>query len=201
MLARVTTRAQAIHEVGRYCDIEERLTLLPPSSKSRGLYFQSVEAVLAKAGRLEKYSLLFPGQFTAVLWYPTSEFLARLAVAGGLLAGPEQVHQGMFEIGRRNAVAFAESLLGRAMMRLLSRDPRKLLKQGVTGRRQGCTVGRWDLSFPEERKAVIAMEDEYLYIESYLLGAGQGTFDAIGLPVRPTVVQEDRFTGRHVLEW
>jgi uncharacterized protein (TIGR02265 family) len=201
MLKEVTTRAQAIHEVGRFCDIEERLTLLPPSTKSRGVYFQSIETVLSKEGRLEKYKQLFPERFAAVLWYPTSELLSRLVVAGGLLAGPEHVHQGMFEIGRLNAVAFAESLLGKVMMRLLSRDPKKLLQQGVAGRRQGCSVGHWELSFPAERKAVISMHEEYLYLESYMLGAGQGTFDAIGVPVKTRVEQENPFTGKHVLEW
>ena len=57
------------------------------------------------------------------------------------------------------------------------------------------------LSFPEERTAVMTMVEEYFYIESYMLGAAQGTFDAIGVPVQTEVILEDRFNGRHVLKW
>ena len=45
------------------------------------------------------------------------------------------------------------------------------------------------------------MTEEYCFIESYLLGAAQGTFDAIGLPVRTEVVIRDRFNGQHILTW
>ncbi len=195
------SRAAALVEVSRHCDIGERLTLLPPSSRSRGLYFRSIEGVLARAGRVERYRSLFPERFSAVRWYPTREFLIRLVVGGALLTEPALVHEGMFEIGRRNAVAFSDSLLGKTLLRLLSRDPKKLLAQGVAARRQSSTFGRWTLTFPEERRAVMAMEEEYIYIESYLLGAAQGTFDAIDVPVTTRVVLEDRFNGRHILEW
>ncbi len=45
------------------------------------------------------------------------------------------------------------------------------------------------------------MSEEYLYIESYLRGAAQGTFDAVGVPVRIEVVLHDRFNGKHILRW
>jgi len=195
------SRAAALAEVARYCDVSERLTLLPPSSRSRGLYFRSIERVLARAGRVERYRRLFPERFSAIRWYPTHEFLIRLVVGAALLTEPARVHEGMFEIGRRNAVEFSDSSLGKTLLRLLSRDPKKLLAQGVAARRQSSTFGRWTLTFPEERRAVMAMEEEYIYIESYLLGAAQGTFDAIDVPVTTRVVLEDRFNGRHILEW
>jgi uncharacterized protein (TIGR02265 family) len=165
------------------------------------LYFRSIEVVLERAGKLERYRALFPERFAAVRWYPTHQFLTRLAVGAALLTEPARVHEGMFEIGRQNALAFAESLLGRTLLRLLSRDPKKLLQQGVAARRQSCSVGRWALAFPDERTAVMTMTEEYIYIESYMLGAAQGTFDAVGIPVKTQVVLEDRFNGRHVLRW
>jgi uncharacterized protein (TIGR02265 family) len=174
---------------------------MPPSAKGRGLYFRSIEVVLERAGKLERYRALFPERFAAVRWYPTHQFLTRLAVGGALLTEPARVHEGMFEIGRQNALAFAESLLGRTLLRLLSRDPKRLLQQGVAARRQSCSVGRWALTFPDERTAVMTMTEEYIYIESYMLGAAQGTFDAVGIPVKTEVVLEDRFNGRHVLRW
>jgi uncharacterized protein (TIGR02265 family) len=201
MLRRVNERERLVEEVSRHCDLRERLTLVPPSAKVRGLYFRSIEAVLARAGRAERYRELFPERFAAILWHPAAEFLVRLTTGAALLTSPERVHEGMFEIGRRNAVAFAESLLGRTMLRLLSRDPHKLLQQGVAGRRQSYSYGSWELTFPEERKAVMTMLEEYLYIESYMLGAAQGTFDAIAVPVRIEVILENRFCGRHIIVW
>jgi uncharacterized protein (TIGR02265 family) len=197
----VDERARAIEEVSGYCDLAERIALLPPSANGRGMYFQSIETVLMRAGKLERYRSLFPERFSAVRWYPTHQFLTRLTVAGAILTEAARVHEGMFEIGRQNALAFAESLLGKTLLRLLSRDPKKLLQQGVAARRQSCTVGRWTLAFPDDRSAVMTMREEYLYIESYMLGAAQGTFEAVGIPVKTEAVLEDRFNGRHVLRW
>ncbi len=164
-------RNKAIEEVSRHCDLVERLTFVPPSAKVRGLYFNSLSNVMADGGCSERYGALFPESHAAVLWYPASDFLVRLAVGGALLFGPERVHDGMFEIGRRNAVAFAGSLLGRTLLRLLSRDPTKLLQQAIAGRRQSYSYGRWELDLTQERTAIVTMVEEYLYIESYLLGA------------------------------
>jgi uncharacterized protein (TIGR02265 family) len=201
MLRRVTERERLFEAVSHHCDLRERLPLVPPSAKVRGLYFRNIDAVLARAGRAEVYRELFPERFTAILWHPASDFLVRLAIGASLLTSPERVHEGMFEIGRRNAVAFAESLLGRTLLRLLSRDPHKLLQQAVAARRQSHSYGSWTLTFPEPRKAVMTMVEEYLYIESYLLGAAHGTFDAIGMPVRTEVILDDRFNGQHIIAW
>jgi len=202
MLPRVATeREHLIDEVCRYCDLRERLTLVPPSAKIRGLYFRSIEAVLARAGCAQRYRELYPERFTAILFHPCSEFLVRLTVGASLLTSPERVHEGMFEIGRRNALAFSESLLGRTLFRLLARDPQKLMLQAAAARRQSMNFGRWELAFPAERTAVMTMTEEYCYIESYLLGAATGTFDAIAVPVRTEVELQDRFNGRHILNW
>jgi uncharacterized protein (TIGR02265 family) len=194
-------RTEVIAQLCRHSDLVERLPLVPPSAKVRGVYFRSIERVLAQAGLRERFATMFPQRFAAVLWHPASEFLVRLAVGGALIAGPERIHEGMFEIGRGNAVAFAESLLGRTLLLLLARDPKRLLRQGIAGRRQSCSFGRWELEFPSDKEAIVTMAEEYTYIESYLMGAAQGTFDAVGVPVRTEVVMHDRFNGKHVLRW
>jgi uncharacterized protein (TIGR02265 family) len=198
--ARVWDRERAIVEVCRYCDLNERLAVVPPSAKGRGLYFRSIETVLTRAGRIEQYRALFPTRFAAVRWQPLPEFLIQLAVGASILTSPERVQEGMFEIGRQNAIAFSESLLGRTLIRFLSRDPRRLLQQALAGRRQSMSYGNWTLTFPTERSAVVTMVEEYLF-DHYLLGAAQGTFDAISMPVRIEVVMEDRFSGKHILVW
>lgn len=194
-------RAAVIEEVSRYCDLSERLPQVPPSAKIRGVYCRSIDSALQEAGKLSRYREIFPDNLATLSWHPMGEFLIRLSVAGALLAGPENVHDGMLEIGRRNALEFARSLLGRMIVRLLSRDPRKLLLQGVAARRQTCSYGNWQVSFPNERTAVVNMVEEYLYMESYVMGAALGTFDAVGLSVDAQTILEDRFHGRHVLSW
>jgi uncharacterized protein (TIGR02265 family) len=183
-------RTEVIADLSRHSDLVERLSLVPPSARVRG-----------SAGHGERFAAIFPERFAAVLWHPAAEFLPRLAVGGALLAGPERIHEGMFEIGRGNALAFAESLVGRMMLRILDRDPKRLLRQAIAGRRQSYSFGRWDLELPAEHEAVVTMAEEYLYLESYLVGAAQGTFDAVGLPVHIQVVRQDRFNGQHVLRW
>lgn len=200
-LAASDARSELIRELCRHCDIAERLSLVPPSARVRGVFFGGINRALARAGCLERFEALFSQRRMAVLWYSEADFLLRLAVGGALLAGPEHVHEGMFEIGRGNAVNFAESLVGRVLLRVLDRDPMRLLKQGIAGRRQGYTVGHWELEFPAPREAVVTMSEEYAYIESYLLGAAQGTFDAVGMPVRTEVILRDRFNGTHILRW
>jgi len=194
-------RASLIDELCRASDLAERLPLVPPSARVRGLYFGNIERAVTVAGHGERFSSLFPKRFGTVLWHPATEFLVQLAVGGALLAGPDRVYEGMFELGRGNAVAFGESLLGRTLLRLLARDPKRLLRQGIAARRQSCSFGMWELEFSSEREAIVTMAEEYLYIDSFLVGAAQGTFDAIGIPVRTEIILRDRFNGQHILRW
>lgn len=190
-----------LHDVSAHCDLQERLTLMPPASRTRGVFFRNIENVLEQANLLPRYRALYPTRHNMILWYPTAEFLPRLAVAGALLRGPEHVHDGMELIGRRNALTFAESLLGRTMLRLLSRDPKKLLRQGIAGHRQGVSHGVWTLEIKDDRCAVMHMRDELVYIESHYAGAARGTFEAIGMTAEVEVELDDRFNGRHILRW
>jgi uncharacterized protein (TIGR02265 family) len=200
-MLRPVTRQEAVEAVSAHCDLRQRLATVPPSAKMRGAFFRSIERVLASAGHGERFEALFPDRPSSVLWYPMSEFLQQLTVGASMLSGAENVHHGMSEIGRRNAVEVSSTLFGRALLRLLSRDPRKLLMQGAAVRRQCNNVGSWELSFPEPRKAVVIAKEEYLYFESYLLGAAYGTFETLALPVHIECVMNDPYSGRHVLTW
>ena len=194
-------RGQAIAEVARYCDVEERLPLIPASAMTRGMYFRSIDEQLAAAGKADRFREIFPKRYAALGWYPTREFLCHLTVGAGELLDPARVHEGMFELGRRNARAFADGVLGKLMLRVLARDPVKILKQGLAARRQSAKPARWELEFPDERTAVMDLIQEYAYIESYELGAAHGTFEAIDVPVRIECTLQDRFVGKHVLRW
>lgn len=190
-----------ITDLVRHSDLEERLRDVPPSAKVRGLYFKNTLAVLRRADRLEAHQRYFPQTYSAVRWYSCQEFLQHLAVAGALLEGAEEVHRGMRRIGQENAASFADSLLGRTMLRLLSNDPVKLLRQATAGRRQSYQYGRWEVDFPEPGLAIMSMFEEYIWIESNLRGAAEGTFQSIGRNVRVDVELDSPFQGRHFLRW
>lgn len=194
-------RDAALEEVSRHCDLRERLALVPPSAVVRGQYFRAIEAALSDAGKAARYRALFPARYAALGWYPHRDFLQHLTVGAAMLRSPERVHDGMFQIGRGNAKLFSESVLGKLLLRLLSREPDRVLKQALAGRRQSSKPARWELAFPEPRTAVMALIEEYSYIESYMFGAAHGTFEMIGVPVRIECVLEDRFTGKHTFRW
>ena len=196
-----SARAAAIAEVSACCDLKERVALVPPSAMIRGQYFRAIEAALSDPGKAARYRALFPERRSALGWYPVRDFLPCLTVGAAILRSPERVHDGMFQLGRGNAKMFTESVLGRLMLRLLSRDPQRALRQALAGRRQSARPARWELSFPEERMAVMSLIEEYGYIESYMLGAAHGTFEMIAVPVRIECVLEDRFTGKHIFRW
>jgi uncharacterized protein (TIGR02265 family) len=194
--------SSALELVAPHCDIVERLELVPPSACVRGVYFRNVEAHLERAGRLGVYREIFGAErHSALPYYPLSDYLLRIAVAGALVESPERLHQGMFAIARGNAVAFAQSLLGRALFRLLARDPVRLSEQGLAARRQSNTYGHWAMQRHGPNEIEMLYTDEYQWIDSIIAGAAQGTFDACG--VNPTLEtrMKSRFNGSTLIRW
>lgn len=190
-----------LDQVRGYCDVVDRLKRVPPGAGVRGIALHALWRTLRAADKLDAFRALFPERHNAIQWIPMEEFLLRLVVAGALLRGPADVHGGMYEIGRGNATAFAASLLGQLLLRGLSKDPRLVLMQGQAGRRQMVRGGTWTLTFLGAREACIQMVDEYLYIESYILGAAYGTFEAIQVSAQVQVELEGAFCGRHLIRW
>ncbi|MCH2107805.1 MAG: DUF2378 family protein [Polyangiaceae bacterium] len=191
----------SVRDLVASCDLEERIALVPASAMLRGLYFKNTLNILRRAGRERPFVDLYPEKYSAVHLYPVTQFLERLAVAGALLAGPQNVHQGMQEIGLGNARAFSGSLLGKSLLKFLAPNPVKLLKQADAGRRLSCTYGRWHTDFIETNRAVVHLYEEYLWIESNILGAAIGTFDSIGKSVQVDVELISRFEGRLFISW
>jgi uncharacterized protein (TIGR02265 family) len=184
-----------------HCDLEQRLSSIPVEAQVRGLYLKNVQKVLGRLGVAGDYHALYPETYSAIRWYPVRDYMERLAVAGALLRGSENMHQGVREIAKSNATTFTESLLGRAMLLILARDPVKLLKQAMGGRRLSHNYGTWQLSLPEPGKAIIEMFDEYQWMDSYLLGAAEGTFAFTEPPVTITCELDSMYVGRHIFRW
>ena len=193
--------SEEIRALVRGSDLEERLPQVPASAHLRGLYFVNIETILGRAALLDQYRSYFPKSYSAVRWYPVSDFLIQAAVGAALLKGPDCIAEGLVTLGHNNATAFADSLLGKAMLRLLARDPVKLLKQATAGRRQSCRYGRWEVEFTGPGSAVIEMFEEYLWIDTNVLGAAIGTFQASGHDVEVRAELDSMFRGRHILTW
>lgn len=194
--------SRALDLVAPYCDIVERLDLVPPSACVRGVYFRNVESQLDRVGRIGPYRELFgESKHSALGYYPLTDYMLRIAVAGAIVESPERVHQGMFAIACNNAAAFAQSLLGRALFRLLARDPVRLSEQGLAARRQSNTYGHWSLARRGANEIEMIYVDEYQWIESVIAGAAQGTFEGCGIKASVETRLDSRFNGSTIIRW
>src|SRR5579859_3158130 len=192
----------AVALVSDLCDIVSRLDVIPPSARVRGLYIRNVESQIEKRGKLDEYRSYFPGdRFSSLPWYPIGDYLVRIACAGAIIASPPEVHRGMFDIARGNAMAFAGSLLGRAMLRLLSRDPVRVTEQGLAAHRQSTSYSHWEIVHHGERAIEMRYRDEYCWLESLIAGAAHGTFEACGLEPALETKLTDRFNGSTFVRW
>jgi uncharacterized protein (TIGR02265 family) len=194
--------SRAVALVAAYCDIEERLPLVPPSACIRGIYLNSIEKQLTAKGLLPAYRDYFPAdRFGSLTFYPVKEYMVRLACAGALVASPESVHAGMLSISRANAKAFMDTVLGRILLRVLSRDPVRLCEQAIAGYRQSTNYGHWEFVRRGERAFEFVYREEYIWIESAIAGAGIGTFEACGVDIEVEHRLVDRFNGSSIYTW
>jgi uncharacterized protein (TIGR02265 family) len=194
--------SRAVALVAPHCDIVERLQVVPPSAQLRGVWINSVEEQIGKIGKLELYREYFPAdRFSTLTFYPLEDYLERLACAGALVSSPARVHDGMSQLMQGNARAFMETLLGRVMLRVLSRDPMKLFEQGTAARRQTFNYGRWELKRLGAREVEIVHHDEYNWIESAIAGSWLGTFEACNVTGKVETRLVDRFNGSTFLSW
>jgi uncharacterized protein (TIGR02265 family) len=192
---------RALDLVGAHCDLEQRLRDIPPIARARGVWVRPFEGALARRGGMEKYLQIFGTPAAALSWHSCAEIAARLAVAGALYTSPSELHLGMRELGRAQAIHFSESLLGRMLLRILSPDPVRVLQQGAAARRQGCAYGHWDHDFSTPGKAIVTHRDEYLWLDSQVLGSAEGTFAAIQVPARFEQRLHDAYNGVTEITW
>lgn len=191
----------ALDLVAPHCDIVDRLEAVPPLAAGRGVFFRIIERELERRGLLGPYHELFPKSRWSITYHPLSAFLIRLACAGAFIASPERLHEGMRELARTNSVFFAKSLLGRTLIRLLSRDPVRLSEQALAARRQSFNYGHWELIRHGDTELEMVYRNEYVWLESYIAGAAQGTFESCGItPILETKLV-DRFNGSTIIRW
>jgi uncharacterized protein (TIGR02265 family) len=193
---------RALELVGAHCDLAERLKVVPPSARVRGMYFNTFRGVLRGAGQLETFGTYFPhDRHSSIRFYPLRDYMVRLAVSGALLASPSDVHLGMHEIWRAHALSFASSLLGKAMLRLLSNDPVRVTEQGLAARRQTFQYGHWSIQRLDARALKMVYEEEYIWIESAIAGGAVGAFESAGVKIVTETELVDRFNGSTLIRW
>ncbi len=208
MLAMIPTMASvskldpAIELVAPHCDIVDRLAVVPPSARVRGLYLNSFVPLLERAGKAALYRRYFADdRWSALRMYPLRDYLIRLAVAGAALSGPERMHEGMHDVWRTNATTFAQSLLGKTMLRLLSHDPVRLTEQGLAARRQTYQYGHWSIVRHGPRSIEMVYREEYIWIESAIAGGAVGAFETCGIEVELETKLISRFDGSTLIKW
>lgn len=192
---------RALDFVGAHCDLEKRLAEIPPAARVRGIWARSFENELERRGSLDPYLQIFGGRPPALTWLPCGELVARLAVAGALYTSPRELHDGMRSMARAQSVQFSDSLLGRTLIRLLSPDPVRVLQQGAAARRQTCNYGHWDYDFSHPRRVIIRHRDEYMWLESHVLGSAEGTFAAIKVEAQFELETTDTYNGVMNITW
>jgi uncharacterized protein (TIGR02265 family) len=193
---------RAIAVVAPYCDLVERLKVVPPSALVRGLYLRSLESILQRGDRAGLYREYFGGErWSPIRMYPLRDYMIRLAVAGASLRSLQSVHEGMHDVWRTNATTFASSLLGRTMLRLLSHDPVRLTEQGLAARRQTFEYGHWEIVRHGPRSIEMVYREEYIWIESAIAGGAVGAFEACGIEATLQTKLLNRFDGSTTITW
>lgn len=192
---------RALELVGSHCDLETRVRDIPPSARARGIWVRTFEQALDRKGAIAGYLDIFGSRASSLGWHPLDEVVTRLAVAGALYTSPAEVHAGIRALSRDQSVLFAESLLGRTMLRLLSTDPVRVLQQGAAARRQTCNYGRWEFDFSQPRRAIVNHIEEYAWLDTQVLGSAEGTFRAIGVDARFELKLQDRYNGVIEITW
>lgn len=166
------------------------------------MYFSNAQRVLKQAGRLPAYSEFFPDErWSTLRWYPVADYLLRLAVAGAALVTPAELHAGMRRISRQNVTEFTSSLLGRMLLKMLSKDPVRLTEQGIASRRQSMNYGTWSIARREDHMLEVIYRTEFIWIESAIAGAAEGTFELCGVPAKVETVLDDRYNGSTFVRW
>lgn len=185
-----------------HCDLAQRLADVPAGTCVRGLYFRAALDEIARRGLRSAFeTVIHDTDRSAFMLYPLTDYLIWIAWAGSLITAPDKVHDGMRELFRGNVVYFGQSLLGRSLLRLISRDPIRQMHQAIQSKRAITNYGRWSIVDEGPRHVTIQLDDEYVWIESALLGGALGGFESCGVAPSVDVKMRDAYHGDLVFHW
>lgn len=195
-------RQRIVELLAPHCDIATRLKAVPAAARVRGLYFRALVDEMSRRGLRSAFEeVIHDSDRSAFMLYPLTDYLVWLAFAGSLAAGPSSVHRGMHELHRGHSLYFGQSLLGRSLLRLISRDPIRQLHQAIQSKRAVTNYGRWSIVDEGPGRATVRLQDEYVWIESALLGGALGGLESCGIRATAEVKLQDPYNGDLIFRW
>ncbi len=198
----VLYRQRIVELLAPHCDIATRLKACPPTARVRGLYFRALVDEMSRRGLRSAFEeVIHDSDRSAFTLYPLSDYLTWLAFAGSLVHSPADVHIGMRDLHRGHSLYFGQSLLGRSLLRLISRDPIRQLHQAVQSKRAVTNYGRWTVCDEAPGRATVRLQDELVWIESALLGGALGGLEACGIHPTAEVRLIDAYNGDILFRW
>lgn len=195
-------RQRIVELLAPHCDIVTGLKAVPAAARVRGLYFRALADEMTRRGLRPAFEeVIHDSDRSAFTLYPLGDYLVWLGFAGSLAASPAEVHQGMRDLHRGHSLYFGQSLLGRSLLRLISRDPIRQLHQAIQSKRAVTNYGRWSVVDEGPGHATIRLQEEYVWIESALLGGALGGLEACGIHPTAEVRLSDPYNGELVFRW
>lgn len=187
-----------------HCDVVDRLEKVRDDQRVRGVWFAMLRDELRRRGP-EVYGEFERevGLHEAVTFkmYPVSDYIRRLVVAGALVASPDRVHEGMYDLHRSSVNYFARSVLGRAVVSLVKPTPLAFLEQVQRSRSLIASFGAQRVTAVSPRCIRVHHVDDPVYVESAQLGGLQSVFDVCGVEARIRVEMRTPFDGVLTAEW
>ena len=184
-------------------DLSTRLRRVPPSARTRGIFFRVLEDDIARRGlraRLDwDWEAMLGEQPRSYALYPVRDLLVAYADAARLVGSDS--NEAVRDIFRGGCRAFSDSWFGRGLKRFIAPDPLGALRWIERSRDHMCDYGRWRIESEGAGRATIHMVDEYVWIDSAHRGGCEGLLEACGVTGEVTAEVDDLFHGRLRVRW
>ncbi len=181
-------RSASLEDCFAATDLEWRLTQIPDWACSRGVFFNMLDgqADLLGPGVQAEYRAFFRiHRFSPFRFYPTRDFLTRLVVLSQIGWGSQQIHAGMRMLMATAFDAYANTIVGRAALGIIQPDLKYVLRFMAFNWKSGGAVNYSEFRLLEEGpdRYRVSVNNEYVYLESAMVGGFEGTARLFGTPV------------------
>lgn len=147
-------------------ELAQLIAVATPTDTSRGLNFNTVFDLVKDMAGEDAVKKLDPngkGKRIDFFAYPITEYLPITWDAADRLELKLGSTDGFFrELGRRTVSGFLGSLLGRTVLAMSGRDPRRVLASGPAGYRSAVSYGERKVEFLGERSARMSFERDFM---------------------------------------
>ncbi len=206
MQSRRGQEATSAWPLGSEEDLKRRLSLVSPTDTTRGLFLNGVLKSVRQLGgeATAQHCLAESGEkrFLDFFSYPISS-LMRMSYAGARLLSNDSrsFEEVMRQMGYASAWNFASSTMGVLMLRMVLRDPRRLLEALPSAYRMNRNSGECKVRWTGYNSAIVRITRDFLP-HTYTEGSLQAAFEAAkvrGLTVR--TVPTDWLDTEYELVW